>query len=92
MSGSVIVQRKQLRPYYTMRCSFYLAFFILPRVFPRVFLRVLDTNMLVSKTRVKTQETPLPPDNKLIIKCQVNIMCKMCRMNKKCVYSHICNL
>ena len=31
--------------------SFYLAFFILPRVFPRV----LDTNMLVSKTRVKTR-------------------------------------
>ena len=31
---------------------FHLAFFILPRVFPRVF----DTNMLVSKTRVKTQE------------------------------------
>ena len=35
---------------------FHLAFFILPRVLPRVFPRVLDTNMLVSKTRVKTQE------------------------------------
>ena len=34
------------------RFSFYLTFFILPRVFPRV----LDTNMLVSKTRVKTRE------------------------------------
>ena len=35
---------------------FHLTFFILPRVFPRVFPRVLDTNMLVSKTRVKTRE------------------------------------
>ena len=38
------------------RFSFYLALFILPRVFPRVSPRVLDTDMLVSKTRVKMQE------------------------------------
>ena len=35
---------------------FHLAFFILPRILPRVFPRVLDTNMLVSKMRVETQE------------------------------------
>ena len=45
------------RPYYTMHCftcvlDVSLAF----RMFPRVFTCILDTNMLVSKTRVKTQE------------------------------------
>ena len=38
-----------LRPYYTMRC-FTCVFYSC--VFPRVY----DTNMLVSKTQVKTQE------------------------------------
>ena len=35
--------------------SIYLAFFILPWGFPRVLPRVLDTNMLVSKTQGKKQ-------------------------------------
>ena len=35
---------------------FHLAYLILPRVLPRVFPFVLDTNMLVSKTLMKTRE------------------------------------
>ena len=57
-----IINVKALLHYALFHChfSFYLAFFILPRlfpcVFPCVFHCVLDTNMLVSKTLVKTQE------------------------------------
>ena len=51
---------------YTMRCSTLITLCVVPLVFlifhafftrfSRVFPRVYDTNMLVSKTRVKTQE------------------------------------
>ena len=65
LNGSHLVT-SNLRPYYTMCCftcvfywvffSSFLVFFHVFDFFPHVFTRVLDINMLISKTQVKTGE------------------------------------